>query len=297
MAESLPELTEQLKSSLELHYSPEIATKAVELYKRSGEEYKVYIVGCLILTLTASVKPEYTLLSRRKSNLLQSQLYSIEQASELAESGLYLDDQPRPQQQHRLVCFHCSAKIPHQSGSLSAHRQASPGCYFVRFFDFIKSMGSADPSFTESVIRDIGRYVKALRKLKTDLCSQGMAIAMTYGFDNKLLTFCTARHFMRNSGRVPDRAGDLIQLVHSIQPLFHESVPLTVDILALLEPLKLLPGRPESSGYHSVVVGQYDRLSGSMQSRVHSLTHAQLQAIQSVLTSNPSASGAPPGQS
>uniref|UniRef100_A0A1I8GR59 CRAL-TRIO domain-containing protein n=1 Tax=Macrostomum lignano TaxID=282301 RepID=A0A1I8GR59_9PLAT len=154
-------------------YSEDIADLILTLYTRpaTGQEMRVYIVGCLVLTLTASVLPQYTLLADRLSTLPSSTSPSTSPSSlSLAKAG-FVHLGPGD---GSLVCFHCCVRVSptastteelpppsssssrdtfvdrfddieltdrcglgaagsdHDDEPLRRHRRASPNCYYAR---------------------------------------------------------------------------------------------------------------------------------------------------------------------
>uniref|UniRef100_A0A1I8I0Z7 Ligand-binding domain of nuclear hormone receptor n=1 Tax=Macrostomum lignano TaxID=282301 RepID=A0A1I8I0Z7_9PLAT len=239
---------------------------------------RVYIVGCLLLNLTASVNPALTRYSRRFSRNLRSHVAT---AAASAAAGLYTVDDAINEataaansvsSSVRLRCFHCNALVSSEiisndrndeqqiSGKQlldsdcdnpdefywSMHRAASPACYYVRLRDFIvqhlrRPIADQPQQPQLSVNLDIEKFLRALRKLRRDLAElTSLRLAADFGYAPRVVAFCATRHFMRHGGRTPERAGEMIACLHTCQDQFEAAVLESVDVSTVLKVLSPL---------------------------------------------------------
>ncbi|PAA67023.1 hypothetical protein BOX15_Mlig010893g1 [Macrostomum lignano] len=188
-------------------YSEDIADLILTLYTRpaTGQEMRVYIVGCLVLTLTASVLPQYTLLADRLSTLPSSTSPSTSPSSlSLAKAG-FVHLGPGD---GSLVCFHCCVRVSptastteelpppsssssrdtfvdrfddieltdrcglgaagsdHDDEPLRRHRRASPNCYYARLCALARAVSRSGAGAGGLGIRRLAERLDAIGDAK-----------------------------------------------------------------------------------------------------------------------------------
>ncbi|PAA61310.1 hypothetical protein BOX15_Mlig028263g1, partial [Macrostomum lignano] len=268
-----------LKPGFHEMYGAEFCETVRAAFVAASDCQRVYIVGCLLLNLTASVNPALTRYSRRFSRNLRSHVAT---AAASAAAGLYtVDDaineatvaENSVSSSVRLRCFHCNALVsseiisndrngeqqisgkqlldsdcdnPADEFYWSMHRAASPACYYVRLRDFIvqhlrRPIADQPQQPQLSVNLDIEKFLRALRKLRRDLAElTSLRLAADFGYAPRVVAFCATRHFMRHGGRTPERAGEMIACLHTCQDQFEAAVLESVDVSAVLKVLSPL---------------------------------------------------------
>uniref|UniRef100_A0A1I8IL90 DNA-directed RNA polymerase n=1 Tax=Macrostomum lignano TaxID=282301 RepID=A0A1I8IL90_9PLAT len=209
---------------------PNVRQQICNRLSQGDSAQRLFIFGCIVLILTASTQPQMMLHQDRISSFSSSPaslVNSLAVAEQLASNGLFYDASGG------LICFHCSVRL--QSGSsdpLQQHLHQRPRCYLQKLLRL--AAGSDDKILLADVAADHDRFDRALRRLHADLkSSTSVQFAQTFGLSPELLQFAATRHFMRNGGSMPNRAGDLIELAHECSDQVHPSL-LQVQIVHIL---------------------------------------------------------------